>query len=48
MLTVLIIAVLAFVAGVTEGQRVINAVENSAKQIHDRIASLEERLKEKL
>ena len=48
MIYVVIVAVLAFVAGVAEGQRVINAVHTAAAVLHARIAKLEERLKEKL
>lgn len=45
---VVICLVLGLVAGVTEGQRIINAVDTAAATLHTRIAALEERLKEKL
>lgn len=48
MIYVIIVAVLAFVAGVAEGQRVINAVDRAAAELHARIAKLEEAVKGKL
>jgi thiamine monophosphate synthase len=47
-LAFVIVPVLAFVAGVTEAQRVINAVNEGISTIHLRLKEIEDRMKEKL
>ena len=47
-LAILVALVIGIVAGVTEANRILNALHTAEGAIHTRLASLEEKLKEKL